>query len=83
LAAASPRVVFLHLSGTRDLIEARMAHRTGHFMPLSLLDSQFGDLEPPDPDERVVTLDVASGPDTLVERACRALAVCDHRGAAP
>ncbi len=82
LAAASPRVMFLHLSGARDLIEERMAHRTGHFMPLSLLDSQFEDLEPPGPDERVVTLDVASDPDALVERACRALAICHQPGGA-
>jgi len=34
-------VVFVHLSGSRDLIAIRMRGRSGHFMPLSLLDSQF------------------------------------------
>lgn len=49
-------VRFVHLSGTRDLIAARMAQRTGHYMPLSLLDSQFIALEPPAPDENAVTI---------------------------
>ena len=40
-------VTFVHLSGSRALIAARMQHRPGHFMPLSLLDSQFAALEPP------------------------------------
>ncbi len=44
-------VVFVHLSGTRDLISKRMAQRRGHYMPMSLLDSQFAALEPPQPDE--------------------------------
>ena len=45
------RVLFIHLSGSHDLIAARMAQRTGHYMPLTLLDSQFAALEPPGPDE--------------------------------
>ena len=40
-------VVFAHLTGSRDLILSRMAARTGHYMPVSLLDSQFAALEPP------------------------------------
>ena len=47
------KVIFVHLSGDRDLIAARMAQRQGHYMPLSLLDSQFATLEPPGPDEAV------------------------------
>lgn len=41
-------VAFAHLEGARDLIAARMAARRDHYMPLSLLDSQFAALEPPD-----------------------------------
>ena len=44
-------VQFIHLTGSRDLIASRMASRTGHYMPSSLLDSQFAALEPPGPDE--------------------------------
>ena len=51
-------VAFVHLSGDRDLIAARMAQRQGHYMPLSLLDSQFAALEPPGQDEAfTVTID--------------------------
>jgi gluconokinase len=44
-------VHFVHLAGNRDLIAARMALRTGHYMPLALLDSQFAALEAPGTDE--------------------------------
>ncbi|TSJ64460.1 gluconokinase [Starkeya sp. 3C] len=69
LSAVSPRVMFLHLSGDRALIEARMAARAGHFMPLSLIDSQFATLEPPQPDERAVTLPIDMEPGALLDEA--------------
>ncbi len=50
-AGAGGRLQFVHLSGSRDLIAGRMALRTGHYMPPSLLDSQFAALEPPGPEE--------------------------------
>lgn len=66
-------VRFLHLHGERGLIAQRMAARSGHFMPPSLLDSQLRDLEPLQPDERGVTLDVCDPPAKLVEQALAAL----------
>lgn len=48
---AGGEVTFVHLVGSRDLIAGRMAQRTGHYMPLSLLDSQFAALEAPGPEE--------------------------------
>ncbi|RPE35718.1 gluconokinase [Kitasatospora cineracea] len=74
LRAACPDAFFLHLSGSHDLIGDRLAHRTGHFMPPSLLDSQYAVLEPLQADERGTVLDVDAAPDTLVERAVAALA---------
>jgi gluconokinase len=59
---------FVHLAGTRDTIAARMAARAGHFMPLSLLDSQLRDLEPLQPDEDGIVLDIEEAPAVLVER---------------
>lgn len=56
-AGAGGPVAFVHLSGSRDLIAARMAARTGHYMPTSLLDSQFAALEAPGPDE-AITVDI-------------------------
>ena len=46
LATAPGRTVFLHLVGSPELLGARMAARSGHFMPASLLPSQFATLEP-------------------------------------
>jgi gluconokinase len=59
-------VTFVHLSGSRDLIAARMAARTGHYMPTSLLDSQFAALETPGPDE-AITVDIDRPLSTLVD----------------
>jgi len=64
-------VVFLHLEGGRDLIERRQASRPGHFMPSSLLTSQFSTLEPLAPDERGVVVDVGSSVDQIVEEYVR------------
>ena len=52
-AGAGGPVRFVHLTGSRAVIEARMAARKGHYRPPSLLDSQFATLEPPGPDEAV------------------------------
>ena len=59
-------VTFVHLAGNRDLIEARMAARKNHFMPLGLLDSQFATLEPPSSDEPAIVVSVAGTPETIV-----------------
>lgn len=55
-------VIFVHLSGSRELIERRMASRHGHYMPTSLLDSQFATLEPLTEDEVGIVVDVAGNP---------------------
>ncbi len=69
LRDACPEAYFLHLTGSHDLVGDRIAHRTGHFMPPSLLDSQYATLEPLQADESGTVLDVDADPDTLVERA--------------
>lgn len=73
LRAAAPGVVFVHLTGSRELIEDRMSHRQGHFMPTALLDSQFATLQPLQPDEAGVAVDVAGTPEEITERAVDAL----------
>jgi gluconokinase len=57
-----PQVVFVHLNGTREQLLPRLADRRGHFMPVSLLDSQLADLEPPGPDEQAVVVDAIASP---------------------
>ncbi|MFO1351626.1 MAG: gluconokinase [Gammaproteobacteria bacterium] len=54
------RLVYLH--GSRDLIASRLRGRHGHYMPTSLLDSQFAALEEPDPDEHAIVVDVEPPP---------------------
>lgn len=73
LRSVSPRVFFLHLTGDRALIARRMELRRDHFMPPSLLESQFATLEPLQPDERGAAVSVRVGPDTVTERALAAL----------
>ena len=51
LRLASRHLRFVYLEVGRDVAAARVAARKGHFMPASLIDSQFADLEPPTPDE--------------------------------
>ena len=72
LRTASPRLFFIHLAGTREQIVDRVKRRTGHFMPASLVYSQFAILEPLTPAERGFTLDISSTPDALVETALEA-----------
>ena len=64
-AGAGAPVRFLYLAGSREVIAARMAARSGHYMPTSLLDSQFAALEPPGPDE-AVTVDIDQPLDAIV-----------------
>lgn len=57
----APKARFVHLDGTREVLSSRMEGRSGHFMPASLLDSQFATLEPLVEDEpgHVVDIDQA------------------------
>lgn len=61
-------VEFLHLHGSREVIAARQASRPGHFMPSSLLSSQFATLEPLAPDEHGLVIDVDQDIDAIVQQ---------------
>ena len=66
---------FVFLEGQRALIAERFAGRRGHFMPPSLLDSQFATLEEPSPDEDAWVCDIREAPQDLVAAlVARALA---------
>lgn len=56
LRDADARLVFVMLDVPRDELSIRLAHRPGHFMPPSLLDSQLATLERPAPDEAALIL---------------------------
>ena len=71
-AGASGPVQVIHLAGSHDLIAGRMAARTGHYMPPSLLDSQFAALELPGSDE-ALTIDIDQPLDAIVTAAAEGL----------
>lgn len=73
LRQGPPSLDFVLLDGSAEVIRARMARRTGHYMPASLLDSQLATLERPEPDEPIVTLDVSLTPEELVVAAIDSL----------
>jgi gluconokinase len=59
---------FLHLAGDRAALALRMAERPGHYMPVSLLDSQLATLEPPSVDE-ALTLSIDMPVSVIVDTA--------------
>jgi gluconokinase len=60
LRAAAGNIAFVLPSLPRDVLAQRLAHRSGHYMPASLLDSQLADLEPPADDENGIVIDGSS-----------------------
>ncbi len=68
-------VAFLHLTGSPDVISGRQAGRPGHFMPSSLVMSQFQALEPLGPDEHGMAIDVRQSIDAIVATFVEFLAV--------
>jgi len=69
LRTGAPEVLFVHLDGPAEVIAGRVAARTGHFMPPSLLDSQVATLEPLAADEEGVVLDLRAEPGELAQQA--------------
>ncbi|MEY8711179.1 gluconate kinase [Mangrovibacter phragmitis] len=73
LREGSPNIIFLWLKGDYETIYSRMADRAGHFMPVTLLQSQFATLEEPQADETdVFAVDVNA---TVEEVTARCIAV--------
>jgi gluconokinase len=73
LREAAPNQVFVYLAGNPEVVAQRVAARLGHFMPSSLVDSQFRTLEPLQADEHGVTLDLDQPVDDLVAQAVTAI----------
>jgi gluconokinase len=83
LRGAQANVQFLHLSGTEESIGARMAARTDHFMPTSLLASQLATLEPLEGDENGVVIEITGTPEEIVTNAIKALGLREMGTATP
>jgi gluconokinase len=71
-------VIWVYLRGDRDVVQQRLAHRQGHFMPATLLVSQFRDLEEP---RDAIVVDIALPPDAIVQRILAELAARPPRPA--
>lgn len=71
--AAGEPVVFVYLDGSFELIDARLKARTGHFMPESLLRSQFATLEMPAPDENAIAVPIAGSVEEIAAAAVKRL----------
>ena len=71
----APAVLVVHLfADGPHRVQARMQARSGHYMPVSLLDSQFAALEPPRGESDVFALDIDVAPARMLEQA---LAILD------
>jgi gluconokinase len=66
-------VRFVFLATEAEVLRARLAARTDHYMPASLVDSQLEALEPPGADERVWTFDAREAPESIVAAVLRHL----------
>jgi carbohydrate kinase (thermoresistant glucokinase family) len=68
------RTALVYLRGSYDLIRSRLALRQDHFMPASLLESQFAQLEEPRADEQPIKVDIAPAPEAVAATILRELA---------
>jgi gluconokinase len=66
LRAGDDSIRFIVLTGTPAMLRERIAMRTAHYMPASLLESQLATLELPTADEHALTFDVQHAPDAIV-----------------
>jgi gluconokinase len=64
----SDEVKFVFVRGDYGLVEKQLRRRHGHFMDANLLQSQFDDLEQPQPDENVLTIELGRTREEIVER---------------
>ena len=67
LLAGRPRARMVFLAPDREVRARRLAARHGHFFPEQLLGTQLTDLEPLQPDERVVTVVPAGDPEATAD----------------
>lgn len=75
LSAGRPGVRLVHLVAAQPVIAERLAGRRGHFMPSSLLQSQFDTLEPPSEDERPLIVSVRQPPRRVVAEIIERLGI--------
>ena len=65
--------LFLHLKGEQSLISQRMNQRSGHYMPASLLDSQFATLQAASDNETLHHIDISPSLNTVINASIKAI----------
>jgi len=83
LRQAEGRVRFVHLTADPALLSARLAERSGHFMPATLLPSQLATLESLVAGEDGVVIVVDVPPDDVADQAVELLGLRPAAGYAP
>lgn len=73
IRAAAPGVRFVQLEVARTTLTDRVANRPGHFMPVTLLDSQLETLEPLEADEAGVVVLSEGGVEATAARVAATL----------
>jgi gluconokinase len=73
LSDGHPSVWFAHVTADPELIRERMQRRAGHYMPVSLLDSQLATLEPLQDDEPGARVSGAGAADDVVSEVLATL----------
>jgi carbohydrate kinase (thermoresistant glucokinase family) len=66
----APGATFIHLSGSRGILESRLSRREGHFMPSTLLDSQLSTLEELSSDEPGLVVEIGQPENAIVKEIC-------------
>ncbi|QWK78887.1 MULTISPECIES: gluconokinase [Brucella/Ochrobactrum group] len=65
-AAVGGKLAFLFLDGSFEVLHEHMGHRTGHFMPVTMLESQLATLESPVGEPLVFRADVVDPIEKIV-----------------
>ncbi len=68
-----PETRLVYLDGSQELITQRLVARHGHFFPTALVESQFRDLEPPEPDEHALYVPIDEPATKTVEKIIKGL----------
>jgi gluconokinase len=71
--AAGPALQFVYLAATPGAMRKRVARRKGHYMPASLVESQFAALEPPDNEAGVIEISAEAPLDATIPMLVRRL----------
>jgi carbohydrate kinase (thermoresistant glucokinase family) len=78
IIGSRPGVALVYLKGDYDTIAKRIAARPHHYMPVSLLKSQFEALEEPAGPEEAIVVSVDLPPDEIVREILQAGPIKSH-----